>query len=235
MDLDADPNLPPADDGGATVSFHSHLNTSFSSRRSHLIDSLRNNSPSQRSLFTNNIMLHISPAAGSAIFGYIYLAEAKLRHQDTITAYFNSVGWEVTVLPCPDFDSFLANTSLMYCNVLFITNLPWYIIPASIWILEANGYIASTHLDWLPNPPNLSSFQPSSRSTVTSRPSPLQDSCSLLSRQNSFVGRCPDPDGIDPNPSYHSTPRARTEHPHGGESGWSRQQLWWDVPTDFLG
>ena len=131
----------------------------------------------------------ISPAAGSATFGYIYLAEAELHYQDVITAYFDSAGWSVTVLPCPDFDSFLADTSLIYRDVLFLTNLPRYIIPAGIRILEANSYIASPHHAWLPPPPNLSSFQPSSRSTGTSRPSPSQHSRSLLSRHDSSVGR----------------------------------------------
>jgi hypothetical protein len=132
-------------------------------------------------------MLRISPAAGSARFGYIYLAEAELRHQDAITAYFDSAGREVTVLPCPDFDSFLADTSLMYRDVLIITDLPRYVIPAGIRILEANSYITSPHLAWLPPPPDLSSFQPSSRSTSTSHPSPLQHSRSLLSRHDSSV------------------------------------------------
>jgi len=86
-------------------------------------------------------MLRISPAAGSATFGYIYLAEAELRHQDAITAYFDSTGRSVTVLPCPDFDSFLANTSLIYRDVLFLTNLPRYVILAGIRILEANSYM----------------------------------------------------------------------------------------------
>ena len=132
-------------------------------------------------------MLRISPPTGSAAFGYIYLAGAELRHQDAITAYFDSAGREVTVLPCPDFDSFLAKTSLMYRNVLFITSLARYIIPAGIRILEANTYIASPHLDWLPNPPNLSSFQPSSRSTGTSglllcsTPAPSYHTKTLLS------------------------------------------------------
>jgi len=45
-------------------------------------------------------MLRISPAAGSATFGYIYLADAKLRQQDAITAYFDSAGRSVTALPC---------------------------------------------------------------------------------------------------------------------------------------
>jgi hypothetical protein len=82
MDPDADPDLPPVDNGVST--------STRSSGRSHLSDSLRNNPPSQRSLSTSNIMLRISPAAGSATFGYIYLAEAEWRHQDAITTYFDS-------------------------------------------------------------------------------------------------------------------------------------------------
>ena len=186
MDPDADPDLPPVDNGGSTVSFPSLRSTS-SSGRSHLSDSLRNNPPSQQSPSTTNIMLCISPAAGSATFGYIYLAEAELRHQDAITAYFDSAGQEVTVLPCPDFDSFIADNSLMYRDVLFITDLPRYVIPAGIRILKANSYIASPHLAWLPAPPNILSFQPSSSSTGTSLPSPSQHSRSLLSRHDSSV------------------------------------------------
>ena len=214
MDPDADPDLPPVDNGGSTVSFPSHLSTS-SSGRSHLSDSLRNNPPSQRSPSTTNIMLCISPTAGSATFGYIYLKEAKLRHQDAITAYFDSTGRSVTVLPCPDFNSFLADTRIIYRDMLFLTNLPRYVIPAGIRILEANSYMASP-LAWLPPPPDLSSFQPSSRSTGTSRPSPLQHSCSLLSRHDSSVGRRPDPNGITSNPLYHSTPRAPVRNIHMG-------------------
>jgi hypothetical protein len=151
MDPDADPDLPPVNNGGSTVSFPSCRSTS-SSGRSHLSDSLHNNPPSQRSLSTTNIMLRISPAAGSATFGYIYLAEAKLCHQDAITAYFDSAGRSVTVLPYPDFDSFLANTSLIYRDVLLLTDLPRYVIPAGIQILNANSYIPSPHLAWLPPP-----------------------------------------------------------------------------------
>jgi len=175
-------------------------------------------------------MLRISPAVGSATFGYIYLADAELRQQDAITAYFESAGRSVTALPCPDFDSFLADTSLIYRDVLFLSDLPRYVIPAGIRILEANSYIASPHLAWLPPPPDLSSFQPSSRSTGTSRSSPSQHSRSLLSRHDSSVGRRPDPDGI----SSTFTPRAPVRHIlMGGEYGWLRRQLWGDVPTDL--
>jgi hypothetical protein len=101
-------------------------------------NSIHNNPPSHRSPSTNNIILRISPAAGSATFGYIYLAETELRHEQVITAYFDSAGCEVTTIPCPNFETFIANTSLMYRNVMFISDLPWYVIPAGTRILEAN-------------------------------------------------------------------------------------------------
>ncbi len=40
--------------------------------------------------------------------------EAELRHQDAIIAYFDSAGREVAAFLCPDFESFIADTSLMY-------------------------------------------------------------------------------------------------------------------------
>jgi hypothetical protein len=84
--------------------------------------------------------------------------EAELRHQDAIIAYFDSAGREVAAFLCPDFESFIADTSLMYRDVLFITDLPRYVIPAgSIRVLKANSYIALPHYDWLPDPPDLSS------------------------------------------------------------------------------
>jgi hypothetical protein len=59
-----------------------------------------------------DIVLRISPAAGSATFGYILIAENKRHQQDAITAYFGSAGREVTVLPCPYFANFLTEHSL---------------------------------------------------------------------------------------------------------------------------
>ena len=165
--------------------------TSSASLRS---DSVRNNPPSIRSPLTNDIILRISPAAGSATLGYVYIAETELRHQDAIIAYFDSPGWEVTVFQCPDFESFIADNNLMYGDVLFISDLPRYIIPAGNRILTANDYKKSPRHDWLPEPPDLSSFGPSSKS----RTSHLQRSCSLLSRHSSPVGVRPDPEGFDP-------------------------------------
>ena len=124
-----------------------------------------------------------------------------MRHEQVITAYFNSAGHEVTTIPCPDFETFIADTSLMYPDVMFISDLPRYVIPAGTRILEANRYNEFPHREWLPAPPDLSSFHPSSRSgSYTSS----QRSRSLLSRHDSFVRHRPDPDGIDPgSPAPH--------------------------------
>ncbi len=61
-----------------------------------------------------------------------------MHHEQVITVYFNSAGRKVTTIPCPDFETFIANTSLMYRNVMFISDLLRYIIPAGTRILEAN-------------------------------------------------------------------------------------------------
>jgi hypothetical protein len=167
MDPDVDPNFPLPDDhggdlgapppaaggrpapGSAEASFHSHRSNR---------DSVQNNPPSLRSPSSNNIMLRISPASGSATFGYVYIAESEIRHQDAIIAYFDSAGREVDILQCPDFESFIADNSLMYRDVMFISDLPRYVIPAGRRILEANEYNASPRHDWLPEPPDLSSL-----------------------------------------------------------------------------
>jgi hypothetical protein len=93
----------------------------------------------------------------------------------------------------------------MYGDVLFISDLPWYIIPAGIRILAANDYNESPCHDWLPEPPDLSSFGSSSKS----RSSHSQRSRSLLSRHGSLVEVWPDPEGFDP----HSVP---VQHIHMG-------------------
>jgi hypothetical protein len=129
-------NVPPPDMASHAGSSHSH----HSSSRSSLSTSPHNYPPSQRSLPTNNIIIGISPASGSATFGYIYLAETTLHHQDAISAYFDSMGREISVIPCPNFDTFITNLKLMYPDVMFVSDLLWYIIPAGNWILQANQY-----------------------------------------------------------------------------------------------
>jgi hypothetical protein len=195
-------SAPPrlSDDGSG----HSHRSIGSSGIR----DSLQNNPPSLRSPSSNSIILRISPAAGSATFGYVYMAETEIRHQDAIIAYFDSAGREVAVLPCPDFESFIAANSLMYRDVMFISDLPRYVIPAGRRILEANEYNASPRHNWLPEPPDLSSFRdssdPGSSSTRRSRSSSSHQSRTLLSRQEVSYARThrPDPEGFDSHSAH---------------------------------
>jgi len=217
MDLVADLDLLPTADGGNMASglAQSCRSASPSSHRSNtgLGDSINNNPPSQHSQAENHVMLRISPAAGSAKFGYIYLSNSERRHEEAITAYFASAGREVAVLPCPNFEQFIADNNLLYRDLLFVSNLPRYIIPVGICILEAQNCDDSPCYNWLLDPPSLSSFGPSSRSSDTSRAPSSQRSCSLLSRHASAVGSRPDPDGFDSHLSHHHfNPHAPVQH-----------------------
>ena len=183
MDPVADLDLPPAANGGnmALGAARSHRSASTSSHQSiaGLGDSITNNPPSQQSRAANYVMLRISPATGSATFGYIYLSDTEQRHEAAITAYFDSAGREVDVLPCPDFEQFVADNNLLYRDLLFVSDIPRYIIPAGLRILKAQNYDDSPCYDWLPDPPSLSSFGPSSRSPDTSQVPSSQRSRSL--------------------------------------------------------
>ena len=231
MDPDADVALPPAADGGprASGSAPSRRSASPSRLRSDTglgDDSINNNPPSQRSHAAHHVMLRVSPAAGSATFGYIYLSDTERRHETAITAYFDSTGREVAVLPCPDFEQFTADNDLVYRDILFVSDLPRYIIPAGIRILEAKNYDDSPRYDWLPVPPSPSSFGASSRSSDTSRaPSSSQRSRSLLSSHHASAVRSrPDPDGIASDLSHHHFhPRAPIRHINKGATTRSRE------------
>jgi hypothetical protein len=129
---------------------------------------------SQQLPSSSDIVLRISPAAGSAIFGSILIPENKCHQEKAISAYFENSGHEVTILPCPNFAEFLVDHSLQERNISLITNLPRYIIPAKIFILQANKYSALHNQEWLPAPPDLSSFNALSqhslhRSSLSSR------------------------------------------------------------------
>jgi hypothetical protein len=217
MDPVADLDLPPAANGGnmALGEARSCRSASTSSHPSNagLGDSINNNPPSQQSRAANHVMLCISPAAGSATFGYIYLSNTKRCHEAAITAYFDSAGHEVDVLPCPDFEQFVADNNLLYRDLLFVSNIPRYIIPAGLRILEAQNYDDS--------PPSLSSFGPSSRSPDTSQAPSSQRSRSLLSRHAPAVGPCPDPDGFASHLFRHPfNPCAPVRHVRmGGQHG----------------
>jgi hypothetical protein len=131
-------------------------------------------------------------------------AENECHQENAISAYFENAGREVTVLPCPNFANFLLDHSLQERNVSLIIDLPRYIIPAGICILQANKYSASPNQEWLPAPPDLSSFNAlsqhsSHRSSLSLR--------ALLSRRDAHGNQRLDPDGVDSSlahlPFYH--------------------------------
>jgi hypothetical protein len=150
---------------------------------------------------SSDIVLRISPAAGSAIFGYILIAENERHQEKAIFAYFENAGREVTILPCPNFAKFLVDHSLQERNVSLIIDLPRYIIPANIFILQASKYSTLPNKEWLPAPPDLSSFNAlsqhsSNRSSLSSR--------ALLSPHDAHGNQRPDPDGVDSSLAHHS-------------------------------
>jgi hypothetical protein len=57
------------------------------------------------------VVLRISPLAGSVQHGSIYLATKNSHQEDAITAYFESAGCDVLVMPCPNFEAFMAETT----------------------------------------------------------------------------------------------------------------------------
>jgi hypothetical protein len=223
MDPTDDLDLPPAPRGGSARSHRSssglssHLRCGASPPRhqpnADLEDPSRDASPPQRPQADNHVMLCVSPSAGLATFGYVYLADAERRHEDALTAYFDSAGREVTVLPCPNFERFVVvDYNIPLCDVLFVSDLPRYIILVGIRILASQQYANSPRFDWLPDPPSLSSFGPSSRSTDTPHASSSQRSPSLLSRHTPTTRSRPDPDGVESYPD----PRAPVRHVNMG-------------------
>ncbi len=184
--------VPPPDMASHAGSSCSHRSSPYSSSST----LPHNNLPLQRSPHTNNIVLRISPASGSTTFGYFYLAETKLQNQDTISAYFDRAGREISIISCPNFDRFITDLNLMYRDVMFVSDLPRYIIPVGNWILQVNQYSDSPNHDWLPSPPNLSSFNLSAWLAANSQAS-SQRSCNPLPHRNNHTGYHPDPKGID--------------------------------------
>jgi hypothetical protein len=194
---------------GAKDSYHDHLRvpdfTTMDPDQDHDFNASPGRAPSAASRTSSrnssqqlppssDIVLRISPAAGSTIFGYILIAENERHQENAISAFFENTGREVTVLPCPNFANFLLDHSLQERNISLIIDLPHYIIPAGIRILQANKYSALPNQEWLPAPPDLSSFNAlyqhsSHRSSLSLRP--------LLSRCDAHGNQHPDPDGID--------------------------------------
>ena len=111
------------------------------------------------------VILCILPANEGGTVGYIHLAYGKIVHQATAIAYFDSVLREVVVIPCSDFEVFLANHLLRTRNVSFLSDLPDYILESGCRIVEANKHSSSdvrTDLSWLPRSPSPLATPPSS-------------------------------------------------------------------------
>jgi hypothetical protein len=150
---------------------------------------------------SSDIVLRISPAAGSAIFGCILIPENECHQEKAISAYFENTGHEVTILPCPNVAKFLVDHSLQERNISLIIDLPRYIIPARIFILQANKYSALHNQEWLPAPPDLSSLNALSQHSSHCSSLSLH---ALLSRRDAHGNQCPDPDGVNSSLTHHS-------------------------------
>ncbi len=122
-----------------------------------------------------------------------------------IAAYFDSAGREVEhLVPCPNFHTFMAEHNLFDRDVQVVLDLPHYIIPAGLRILQADRYESPNH-DWLPVPPDTSSFGRSG-SLRTSLHRSLDSSRPLLTSSDrscppvANAHRRPDPDGVGFDP-----------------------------------
>ena len=89
------------------------------------------------------VILCILSAQDSGTFGFIHLATREVFNQAALITYFNSAGRDVLVIPCPDFEGFLAANSLCLCNVSFPSDLPDYILQLGRQILKNNAYSSS--------------------------------------------------------------------------------------------
>jgi hypothetical protein len=81
-----------------------------------------------------------------------------MPHEEDIMAYFDSAGHEVFVLLCPDFEAFMVNNHLSNWDVVFVMDLSCHVIPAGILIFQANRHDDTPNLNWMPPPPDSSSF-----------------------------------------------------------------------------
>ncbi len=114
------------------------------------------------------VMLCISPSEEGGACGFIYLSSQEISDQAAIIAYFDNAGREVSVLPCQDFDEFLASNHLQVHQVSFVTNLTNYITPMGRCIIEENdpSKEVAPNLSWLPSSPSISSRSGNSRPTI---------------------------------------------------------------------
>jgi hypothetical protein len=153
-----------------------------------------------QALDASSIVLCVSPASGSARFGYIYVAANHHHLLGALMAYFDTSGHDVVVFPCPDFNSFMQDHCLTDSDISYVSILLSYIIPAGNKILEAARYAESPNQDWLPAPPDLSSVASNSSPSLLSGGLRRHSSSRRPndSHRHPNLGFCPDPDGCNP-------------------------------------
>ena len=108
----------------------------------------RNQTGSEDPLRPFPVILRISPANDGDMAGYIHLAYNDIIHQYAVVAYFDSASRAVEVIPCPDFDAFLANHSLRTHNVSFLMDLPDYILESGrrLLVTKEDSSIRGCHM-----------------------------------------------------------------------------------------
>ena len=173
-------------------------NISWDHRSTQSVDRSSHTSPSP-------VIIRVSPAHDGEPFGYIYLTPEERNHQETVRAYFDSAGREVTTLPCPDFEEFLLANSFRTRNVSFLCDLPEYILRLGHQILEDTAYSSDGRpdLSWLPRTPSVTSPSLLSTGHTRSASCPANVMTRACPPQPSRAPVRPDPDGITP-PTFFS-------------------------------
>ena len=179
--MDHDEDVDPSNDAS-----WAHCSTKSANRFSHT-------SPSP-------VIISVSPAHNGEQFGYIYLTPGEREHQETVQAFFNSAGREVTTLPCPDFEEFLLANSLRTFNISFLCDLPEYILRLGRQILKDTAYSSDGRpdLSWLPRSPSATSPSLLSRGHTHSASHPANVMTRARPPQPSRAPVQPDPDRITP-------------------------------------
>ncbi len=153
------------------------------------------------------VILRISPANDGDIAGYIHLAPNEFMHRSALVAYFNKAGRAVDVIPCPDFDAFLAEHSLRMQNVSFLMDLPEFILESGRRLLKTideSSNKVCPDLSWLPTSTSPVATFTSSQPLLSQRHIHLPSSPANVHMPNlqanltTQTRHRPDPDGIDP-------------------------------------
>ncbi len=133
-----------------------------------------------------------------------------LQHMNTLTRMqlqhsMTAPAMKFTFL-CPDFKSFMTDNNPSNRDRVFVTNLQFHVVLAGICSFQANRYEDSPYLDWIPIPPNTSSFGSSQVSQSSQQSRALSQTLLSLpstSTQAGSAGCWPDPDGVGFNPVLH--------------------------------